>query len=563
MAEELVTVEVGGQLVNIAAGSLRRGDVVILQAGDLVPADLKLIEARALEIDECEVTGELLPVVKTIAAEATAYQGSRVMRGAGKGVVAATGAQTAYGQVLQPDRTTRQPYQVRLIDRQHLWLALLCLPAIVIQLVQTNDPVSVAIVFLIFATALNFLQNAELHRWLWLSIESRRLEHAQIRVRDLSALERLGGVDTVCFDKTGVLTTRRMDITRLCFADENFDAVGEWRAISEFTRQIVTLTCALYNDVIHLEKIGLANPIDQALLAFAQAKGLDVRSARAGHQRIYDQPFDSETRFMASGFETSDSGRHYFAKGDPDVIAAMCNRYLTSSGALGEVSYEFRLTIRACIDSIVRNGDTPIILVYKSGVQADQSPAGYAFVCLLQLTNSLQAATQADIQAIASQGLRSLLLTGDKAETAANIGAESGIAPRVEAALTGRMIERMTWAEVARQAADCSVFARLTPSQKGALVRQLQQSGHCVAMVGDGSNDGITLHAADVGISFVKDSSPIARRLAGILIPDLVDLVQAIEGSRRVRRRLGQFHYVRILISAAACLSLYLWAVLA
>jgi P-type Ca2+ transporter type 2C len=151
------------------------------------------------------------------------------------------------------------------------------------------------------------------------------------------------------------------------------------------------------------------------------------------------------------------------------------------------------------------------------------------------------------------------LLTGDRAETAVRISADSGITKNSRIFLTGRTMDRMDLAEVARQAKYCSVFARLLPSQKGVLIRLLQQKGHRVAMVGDGPNDGIALKAADIGISFVENSSPIARRLSKILINELADLLRLIEGAQRIKRRAKHLKLLRILILVVSMLSLYLW----
>jgi Ca2+-transporting ATPase len=175
------------------------------------------------------------------------------------------------------------------------------------------------------------------------------------------------------------------------------------------------------------------------------------------------------------------------------------------------------------------------------------------------LENSLQPGARGIIKGVKEKGIRSILLTGDRAKTAIRVSEECGITQDSQACLTGGMIDGMESSEVARQSTYCSVFARLKPSQKGVLIRLLQQRGHRIAMVGDGPNDGIALKVADIGISYVINSSPIARRLSTILINDLADLLRLIEGANRVKRRAEQLIFIRILIIAVSLLSIYMW----
>ena len=338
-----------------------------------------------------------------------------------------------------------------------------------------------------------------------------------------------------------------MDIKEIYFPDQIFETENGIQTIEESVAQLVYKACALCNDVLFYEKTDLANSIDKALIRFAQKNSIDVNGLLLQYRRIYDKPFDSENRYMACGFETSSVDGFYFAKGDPEVIYKMCNRRFTSNGALEKNDFGFWLTCKSQIEAITQNGDTAIPLAYAPG-NFDNSPKEYSFLCSLQLENSLQPGTREIIRHISQKGIRSLLLTGDKAETAGRIGAESGITTGLKASLTGKIMDRMEWTEVIRQASYCSLFARLTPSQKGILVRQLQQAGNTIAMVGHGPNDGIALKVADVGISRVNNSSSKARKLSKVLINDLTDLTIILDGAYRIKNRVRQCKLGRILI---------------
>jgi Ca2+-transporting ATPase len=557
MNGNLVTIVKDGNLINIDEDNLRTDDRVVLQTEDIIPADLKLVEANGLEIDEFEITGGIMPVVKKVGDDdAMIYMGSRIIKGTGIGVVVATGEQTEYGRILKPGKENNNTYEFRIIGKKYLVLIGLLLPAFIVQAAQSHNNTVVIVFYLLLSVIFTLLQNDELVKYLLVSTELKNYEPLNIQIRDMRALERMNKVDTICFDKTGVLTTRQMDVKNVYFADGVFSS-DNVPMIDEGSFHLIKFASALCNDVLFFEKLDLANPIDKALISFALKNGINVKELLSRHKRIYDQPFDSENRYMVCGFEI-DHEEYYFAKGDPEVISRMCNSYMTVTGAKKNVGFEFWRFNHSNIEAISQSGDTVIALAYASDI-SDKIPTDYTFLCLLQLENPLQPGVRETIKGITEKGIRSILLTGDRSEIAVRIGEECGITMDSKSYLTGRTMERMEPSEVARQSSYCSVFTRLLPSQKGFLIRLLQQKGHCIAMVGDGANDGVALKAADIGISYVKNSSPLARRLSKILINDLADLLRLVEGADRIERKARQLKLFRILIIAASLLSLYGW----
>ncbi len=545
-------------MINTDQANVRKGDLVVLQPGEIVPADLKLVETRGLEIDEFDITGEITPVLKKAnGRDAMIYMGSRVVRGAGKAIVIATGEQTEYGKVLQLGWEHPRPYGFRIFKKKYLGLVGLVLPAFILYLILMDHDVAVVVIFTLLAFFLLLLQNDDLFRRLLLSSELNILEHRQILIRDAKALEKMKEISLMCFDKTGVLTTRQMDVVRIYFTDKILDADSIFQNLDHRAAQLVKMACALCHDVFFYEKMSLANPIDQALIAFAMKNGVNVSELLRRYKRIYDLPFDSENRYMASGYEM-DGKSLYFAKGDPGVILRMCSHYLTSTGVEKKVDFAFWLSQNSSIDAIGKDGDNAIALAFSTG-NAENSPTEYTFLCLVQFVNPLQAGVRETVGELAKKEIRSVLLTGDRPEIAGRIGVESGMTKNAKAYLDGRTLERMEPSEVARQSAYCSVFARLTPSQKGVLIRLFQQQGHCVAMVGDGPNDGLALKAADIGISFTKDSSPIAMRLSKILIHELADLPRLVESARRIAGRAKRLKLFRFLTLGGIFVCIYGW----
>lgn len=558
MNANLVTILQDGKLVNTGEDNLCKGDLVVLQAGEIVPADLKLVEARALEIDEFDITGEILPVIKEVKDDdVMLYMGSRVIRGTGKGFVVATGEQTQYGEILKQAWEQNKPYEFRIFKIKYLGLLGLLLPAFLIHLALAHKEAAIIAAYSLWSVILILAQNDDLFTYILISNQLKNFSRLNIQIRDLRTLEDMNEIDVICFDKTGVITTRQLDVKNIYFADQLFDAQDVLDGVEESSAGLVKIACALCHDVLYFEKIALADPIDKALISFARKNGVNVNQLLLNSKRLYDQPFDSEKRYMAAGFEIDDK-EYYFAKGDPGVILEICNSYVTETGAKQKMDSAVRLFNHANIDAISQNGDTAIALAFTSETTG-KTPTGYTFLCLLQLENSLQPGVREVITGAREKGIRSILLTGDRADTAVRIGAESGITVNSRLYLDGRTIDRMELSEVARQAAYCSIFARLLPSQKGVLIRLLQQSGHRVAMVGDGPNDGIALKVADIGISFSKNSSPIARRLSKVLISDLADLLSLIESAKRIKRRDKHLRFFRILIVVLSLLGAYGW----
>ncbi len=400
------------------------------------------------------------------------------------------------------------------------------------------------------------LQNSALFRYLLTSIEARRLEAQGIDIRDATCLDDVSRLDVVCLDKTGVLTTLDIRVGGIHFAGEMPDAASFLPALRDERGTLTGIACALCNDVFFLERRHQADPIDRALITFALQHGFDIDQLAAQYTRVYDKPFDSEDRYMAAGFALGDQTL-YFAKGDPDVILKMCTGYMTATGSVRRMEGTFLGAIRAATDSANQRGDIAIALGYSPGTTIP--PKRYTFLCLIQLQNPLRPGVPDKVRWLKNMGIRPLMLTGDRPEAAMAVGKQTGIGLDSRYCLTGKDIAQMALQEVAWWAAHESIFARLSPSQKGILVRLLQQRGHSVAMVGDGANDIIALRVADVGFSFGESSSPLAKRVSKILIHDLADLLTIIAGAKRIERWLKYLMLFRVAALISMLVGLYAW----
>jgi magnesium-transporting ATPase (P-type) len=543
-----------GKIVNVAEDDLCKGDILLLQAGDLVLADVKLVEARGLEVDEFDLTGEIMPVDKKVDGEDVfVYNGSRVTRGNGKGVVIALGEETEYGKILK-QRFGQVKYKFpSLIRKRYFILLVFLLPPFIASLTRHSNLALVCVIYLAMAVFVVLTQNSELFKYVLTLSEVKKIKSQNIQIHDETSSDCINNIDVVCFDKTGVLTTRDIEVKRIHFADEipDMNSFSSSKHIFDLTK----IACALCNDVIFFEKISQADPIDRALIAFALENGIDINEIASKYKRIYEKPFDSEDRYMACGFELDDK-KIYFAKGDPEIILKMCENYVKVSGIEKKVDLGFWSSINQKTYSINQKGDVAIALAYSSST-LEIPPLHYTFLCLLQLENPVKPGVPEVVKNLKEKGIRTLILTGDRPETAMKIGGEIGIDNKSNYCLTGKSIAKMDLSEIARQSDYISVFARLLPSQKAILVMLLQQRNNSVAMVGDGANDTVALKVADVGISFVENSSPLAKRVSKILINDLADLLTIIQSARRIKWRIKYLMLFRVTILVSMLLILY------
>jgi P-type Ca2+ transporter type 2C len=527
------------RVVNIATDELRQGDLILIQTGDIVPADLMLLEASDLEVDEFDLTGEIMPVRKYVqpGADTLLLQGGNVLQGHGKGIVIAAGEATEYGRILQQSFQRDMAESMPFRRKSSVTLALLLIPALLVRLPLHGNPWPVFLIYGVLALLLLLLQNGDWLKSLLMRRQRQRLLKRDIFLRHAVVLDEIGGIDLFCFDKTGVLTSREIKVkdVYLGAVDSSISSgIGDQK-----TSNIILTGCALCHDLAYHETMTRANPLDRALMSYAEENGVPLEQSLRRYSKIYQKPFHSEARFMACGYKNSRSGKSiHFAKGDPAVLLKMCRRYVTTAGETRPFDFSFLSAVQSRMAAMSDDGSVVIALAYDENVIATP-PACYTFLCLFKLENPLKAETKKVLQKLSEEGIRNVILTGDRKETALSVGAKTVLEHAVKFCLTGRSIERMPLSEVARQSEYVSVFAGLLPSQKGVIVRLFQQRGHRVAMIGDGTNDAIALKASDVGISFLERSSPFAKRAAKVLVNDLTDILTVMDAAQRVHRQSG------------------------
>ena len=561
-----------GRRVSVDAAELAPGDIVLLEAGDRVPADLRLIAARGLRAEEAVLTGESAPVDKSVApVDAAAalgdrgsmlFSGTLVAAGAGRGVVAATGAATQIGRIsgMLADVQTLTTPLVAQMDAFARWLTLFILLVAGSLLAYGHfvghlafDELFMAVVGLSVAAIPEGLPAV---LTITLAVGVQAMARRNAIVRRLPAIETLGSVSVICSDKTGTLTRNEMTVATLASASHLYsvDGVGyspegavRWRdadihpdehaILSEFARAAALCSDATLHGVGDGWRVE-GDPMEGALLALAGKITRRGREPFADWTRIDEIPFDAAHRYMATLDRNWDSGAQIHVKGAPEAVLALCARQLSADGGAEALDADHW---RDMVETLAAEGQRVIAVAGRDAppdLQALEHAAIDGRLTLIGLIGLVDPPRAEAVDAVAecrAAGIRVKMITGDHAETARAIGAMIGLA-NTDRVLTGADIDAMDEAELATAAAAIDIFARTSPVHKLRLVMALQARGLTVAMTGDGVNDAPALKRADVGVAMGRKGSEAAKEAAEVVLADdnFASIAAAVREGRTV-----------------------------
>ncbi len=557
LAASTARVRRGGHVAELSALQLAPGDVVLLEAGNVVPADLRLIETVQLKVDESPLTGESVPVEKRITrlheAEAPlgdrvnlAYKGTSVTYGQGIGLVVATGMQTELGRIasmLGREEGVKTPLQKRLaLFGQRLALAALAICAILFAIGVVRGESGV----LMFLTAVS-LAVAAIPEALpavvtvSLALGARRLVKKQALIRRLTAVETLGSVTYICSDKTGTLTQNKMRVEQLVVSGQpESDASNQ-----KESRHWLMKALALSNDATR-QKDGLVigDPTEVALLQEAEARGYGKVELLTQAPRLAELPFDSDRKCMTT-LHREGSGVVAFTKGAPEQVLALCEGQL--AGDVRVALNPAELLTRA--DRMAAEGLRVLAVAYRiwpalpTELTPDRAERGLTFLGLVGLMDPPREEARAAVALCRSAGITPVMITGDHPATARAIALCLGIIENHDAVMTGQELAQLPLDAYEEKVEGIRVYARVSPEQKITIVKGLQDRGEFVAMTGDGVNEAPALQRADIGIAMGLTGTDVAREASHMILLDdnFATIVTAVGEGRRIFDNIRKF----------------------
>jgi P-type Ca2+ transporter type 2C len=566
MAAPVARVLRDGQEAVLPARDLVPGDVVLLRTGDRVPADTRLTQSVNLAIDEAALTGESEPAQKTIGPFDDprlplgdrlniAYAGTLAVNGRGQGVVVSTGMSTEFGRIARMVDTVdiaRTPLQENL-DRLGATLgkaALAVVGLVVVIGLLRGLPVIQMFMFGIALAVAVVPEALPAVVTISLAIGVRRMVKRNALVRRLPIVETLGSTSVICSDKTGTLTRNEMTVRQL-FADERlldvtgagYEAGGEilegGRGI-EPPESVRALLAAgvLASDARLVSRDGRpqveGDPTEGALLVLAMKAGLDPASLNQREPRIAEIPFTSERRRMTTVHQAADGGSVAYSKGATEEVLAGCTGQRRSGRDI-ELTASDRERVRAVEQRMAADGLRVLALARKTGATVEASESGMTLLGLVAMMDPPRAEAREAVRTCKAAGIRAVMITGDHPLTASTVARELGMLTDGRV-VSGRELEVMSDADLARDVADIVVYARVSPADKLRVVTAWQKRGDVAAMTGDGVNDAPALKKADVGIAMGIAGTDVSKEAAGMTLLDdnFATIVAAVEEGRIV-----------------------------
>ena len=536
-----------GKIHTVHSEDLVPGDVVLLEAGDAVPADGRIIESASLKIEEAALTGESVPVDKTADALTAsgevplgdrtnmAYMGSTVVYGRGVMVVCATGMDTEMGRIadaLSQAKEGQTPLQIKLnqLSRVLTYLVLgICAAVFAVQIARAGgfefeavlDSFMIAVSLAVAAIPEGLAAVVTMV----LSIGVTNMSKRNAIIRRLTAVETLGCAQIICSDKTGTLTQNKMTVTDFFGSDE----------------KRLSAAMALCSDA-ELSEDGEVSgePTEAALVQWAASLGLKKPELKEKAPRFMEAPFDSGRKMMST-LHRAHEGIVQFTKGAPDIVIDRCEYYL-EDGKPVPMTEEYRQKIFAANKAMA---DRALRVLACAERRWDAPPESAApqyleqklcFVGLCGMIDPVRPEVKAAIEECEAAGIRAIMITGDHVDTAVAIAKELGILHEGERAVTGLELSAMSDEEFEKVFRSISVYARVQPEHKTRIVKAWQNAGYVTAMTGDGVNDAPSIKTADIGVGMGITGTDVTKNVADMVLADdnFATIVGAVGEGRRI-----------------------------
>jgi len=574
-----------GRQLRLPSQEIVPGDVVLLQSGDKVPADLRLVSCRDLQIDESPLTGETVPILKetavlpqdTILADRInmAFAGTLVTYGQGQGVVVGTGSATQSGQIAElvsqaPDLETALTKKLKKFSKNVLWAILGMATLTFVWGFFTHDsPLHVFLASVALAVSM-IPEGLPAVVTITLAIGVKRMAARGAIIRKLPAVETLGSTTVICSDKTGTLTQNQMTVKKIWAGQGMFDVSGVGYSsegqiemdggVFELKNSKALSECLLAGLLCNDSRVGdekgnpaiVGDPTEAALIICARKASLTEDSAKKDFPRKDVIPFESDRQYMATLHEPAEAlNKVVFMKGAVEKILERCEFELGADAGLLNFNRE---KIEQQAAQLAQEGFRVLAFCKKivpldhTSLRHEDLSSGLIFLGLQAMIDPPRPEAIAAIKACQGAGIQVKMITGDHVLTATAIAEQLGLIQRgpgalQDQALTGKQLAALSDAQLMEKIKTVNVFARVEPAQKLRLVDAFQAQGHVVAMTGDGVNDAPALKSADIGIAMGRSGTDVAREASDMILTDdnFATIGAAVEEGRSVLNNLINF----------------------
>jgi Ca2+-transporting ATPase len=539
-----------GKQISISSEDLVVGDIIILEAGDAVPADARIIECASMKVEEAALTGESVPVDKGIDAltpgangdvalgdrKNMVFMGSTVVYGRGKAVVVATGMDTEMGKIadaLAKAEEGKTPLQIKLAGLSKIltWLVIgICALIFSVQLIRGGfgfDTVISSFMIAISLAVAAIPEGLATVVTIVLSIGVTNMSKRNAIIRKLTAVETLGCTQIICSDKTGTLTQNKMTVVD-CFGDDE-----------KLLANAMSLCSDAEFDTEAESAVG--EPTEVALVNYAETLGVSKNEQKKIFVRIGEVPFDSGRKMMSTVHKTAAGKFIQFTKGAPDELLKRCTKALVSGNAV-------ELTDRIRADILSANkamADKALRVLAASYKELENEPSEYTseavendlcFVGLVGMIDPVRPEVKPAIDECRSAGIRPIMITGDHKDTAIAIAMQLGIITDASQAITGAELDDISDEEFESSVEKFSVYARVQPEHKTRIVNAWRKKGMVTAMTGDGVNDAPSIKNADIGVGMGITGTDVTKNVADMILADdnFATIVSAVGEGRRI-----------------------------
>ncbi|MBQ7398537.1 MAG: cation-translocating P-type ATPase [Clostridia bacterium] len=541
-----------GKQIVVKSEDLVVGDIIVLEAGDSVPADARIIECASMKIEEAALTGESVPVDKKVDAltanadgdvplgdrKNMVFMGSTVVYGRGKAVVTATGMDTEMGKIadaLANAEEGKTPLQIKLAGLSKILTYLvigICVVIFAVQLLRHGsfafEPIISSFMLAISLAVAAIPEGLATVVTIVLSIGVTNMSKQNAIIRKLTAVETLGCTQIICSDKTGTLTQNKMTVVEHYGEDEVLLATAmSMCSDAEFDHEVGT---------------AVGEPTECALVNYAHTLGYDKNDQKNDYVRVGEVPFDSMRKMMTTVHKTADGSLVQFTKGAPDEILKRCTTALVKGGKTITLNDATRAMILAANKSMADRALRVLAASYKplsaepEVYESDAVENDLCFVGLVGMIDPVRPEVKPAIDECRSAGIRPIMITGDHKDTAVAIAMQLGIITSAKQAITGSELDKISDEEFESAVEQYSVYARVQPEHKTRIVNAWRKKGKVTAMTGDGVNDAPSIKNADIGIGMGITGTDVTKNVADMILADdnFATIVSAAAEGRRI-----------------------------